>query len=362
MHWLPAILIIPYLIILSCIYRGLRNIKAFKVESDPVGFVSVVVACRNEEKKLPRLLEYLSDQDYPAHLYEVIVVNDNSRDQTYRIASSFTGRCSFKTLNNDGIGKKKALATGISAASGKLIITTDADCSMGREWIRTIVSFYEKEKPGLIICPVQLKSSQGFFGIFQELEFLSLQGITAGTANRNNYTMCNGANLAYCKQVYLNHSANLHPEIATGDDIFLLHSIKKDPRVKILWLESPHAKVNTDSSPSLISYLEQRKRWISKSKSYDDTYSILLGIVTFVTILTSLFLLIAGIFDHRFLPVFMAVFLLKSFPDFLILKNTCLRYDKKKLMNWFIPAQIVYPFYIIAVLAFTLSGSTKRSN
>jgi len=360
MQWLPAILIFPYLIILLGIYRGLSKIKEYKVTSEPVNFVSVVIACRNEEEQLPQLLKNLSDQNYPPHLYEVIVVNDNSTDQTFNIASSFTGSCSFKTINNKGTGKKKALGTGINTATGKLIITTDADCKMEKEWIRTIVSFYEKEKPGLIICPVQLESSQGFFGKFQELEFLSLQGITAGTANRGNGTMCNGANLAFEKESYLKHAGNLHPEIATGDDIFLLHSLKKDPQVKILWLESPHALVTTDSSPTFISYLEQRKRWISKSNSYSDSYSILLGIVTFVTILVTLLLLITGIIDHRFLPVFITMYILKSFPDFLILKNTCSRYGKKELMNWFIPAQIVYPFYVMAVLTYSLVSPEKQ--
>jgi len=362
MQWLPAILIIPYFIILLGIYKGLRSIKTFKVASEPGEFVSVVIACRNEEDHLPQLLKTLSDQNYPSHLYEVIVVNDNSTDQTYKIASSFTGSCSFKTINNNGTGKKKALETGINTATGKLIITTDADCSMGKDWIRTIVSFYEKEKPGLIICPVQLKSSKGFFGKFQELEFLSLQGITAGTANRENGTMCNGANLAFNKEAYLNHSGNLHPEIATGDDIFLLHSFKKDPQVKILWLESLCALVTTESAASLISFLKQRKRWISKSNSYTDRYSILLGIVTFVTILATLFLLIAGIIDHRFLPVFITVLILKSVPDFLILKYTCSRYRKKELMNWFIPAQIVYPLYIMAVLTYTLVWGGRHQN
>ena len=53
---------------------------------------------------------------------------------------------------------------------------------MGEKWIRTIASFYEHNKPDMIICPVQLEKRNGFFRRFQELEFLSLQGITAGSA------------------------------------------------------------------------------------------------------------------------------------------------------------------------------------
>jgi cellulose synthase/poly-beta-1,6-N-acetylglucosamine synthase-like glycosyltransferase len=350
MQWLPAILIVPYLILLLYIYRGLLRIKTFKAYSEPLEFVSVVVACRNEQKQLPILLDRLSDQDYPAHLYEVIIVNDNSTDKTFDIASSYIGSFSISTINNKGTGKKKALETGINNASGKLILTTDADCIPGRNWIRTIASFYVNRKPDLIINPVQLSTMPGFFGKFQELEFLSLQGITAGTANNRNGILCNGANLAFTKDSYIKHSGNLHHEIASGDDVFLLHSMKKDQQSKILWLEAPDALITAASAPTIKSYIRQRNRWISKSGSIKDLYTIILGIVTFVTILVQPVLIIAGIFDQDFLLVFLVLFALKSIPDFLILHNTTSRYGKRSLLKWFLPAQIIYPYYVLMVV------------
>jgi len=350
MHWLPVILIVPYLILILGIYRGLRKTKPFNISSEPLEFVSVIVACRNEQLRLPDLLVRLSDQEYPSHLYEVIVVNDNSTDKTFETASSFIGNCSINTINNTGTGKKKAIETGINIASGKLIITTDADCIPGKNWIRTIASFYENHNPDLIICPVNLSPLPGFFGKFQELEFLSLQGITAGTANNGNPILCNGANLAFTKDAYIKHSENLHHEIASGDDVFLLHSIKKVPQSKILWLESTDALITAASSPTIQSYIKQRKRWISKSGSIKDLYTIILGIVTFVTILVQPVLLIAGIFDPVFLIVFLLVFALKCIPDFLILHNTTSRYGKKSLMKWFLISQIIYPYYVLMVV------------
>jgi cellulose synthase/poly-beta-1,6-N-acetylglucosamine synthase-like glycosyltransferase len=350
MQWLPAILIVPYLILLLDIYRGLLRIKPFKTHSEPLEFVSVVVACRNEQEQLPELLDALSDQEYPAHLYEVIIVNDNSTDKTFETASSYVGKFSINTVNNTGTGKKKALETGINIASGKLIITTDADCSPGKDWIITIASYYEYQTPDLIICPVQLSQMQGFFGKFQELEFLSLQGITAGSANNGNWTLCNGANLAFNRDSYFKHSGNLQHNIASGDDVFLLHSMKKDKQSKILWLESADALITAASSPTIKSYIRQRNRWISKSGSIKDFYTIILGIVTFVTILLQPILLISGFFDPVYLLVFLVVFALKSIPDFLILKNTTYRYGKESLMKWFLISQIIYPYYVLIVV------------
>ena len=74
-----------------------------------------------------------------------------------------------------------------------------------------------------------------------------------------------------------------------------------------------------------------------------------MGIVTFITILLEWFLLIAGVFDPVFLLVLLVAFLLKSVPDFLILQNTAVRYNKMSLMKWFVPSQIIYPLYIILV-------------
>jgi len=232
MHWLPAILILPYLFLLFKIYRNLIKLKVFNVSYDPLTFVSVVVACRNEQNNINHLLESIASQDYPKELFEVIIVDDNSTDRTFESVSHFKGISNLITIKNNGSGKKEAIFTGIQISSGHLIITTDADCTMRSGWIRTIASFYETHRPEMIICPVQLESGKGFFRKFQEIEFLALQGITAGSALSSQATMCNGANLAFTRETYLKNVGNLHFEIASGDDIFLLHSLKARVRRK----------------------------------------------------------------------------------------------------------------------------------
>lgn len=353
MQWLPLILSIPYILLLLYIYRSLLGIRPFKPVAFHGAFVSVIVACRNEQENIPKLLRKLKGQDYPSGSFEVIIVDDNSVDSTAEVVRSLIDSDNFHLIKNSGKGKKKALETGITAARGELILTTDADCILGRGWIRTIAIFYEKNNPEMIICPVQLSPLKGFFGRFQELEFMSLQGITAGTAAMGMGTMCNGANLAFTKAAYFKNKENLRFDIATGDDVFLLHSMKKNDS-KILWLESHDALVTTDPSPDLKSFFRQRKRWASKSTSYKDGFSILLGIVTFVTILIQSGLMIASLFDQRFFRIFLLLFILKTIPDFLILFNTTSRYKRTELMKWFLPSQLLYPFYVLSVTIFTL--------
>jgi biofilm PGA synthesis N-glycosyltransferase PgaC len=354
MEWFAAILTLPYFFLLLKIYRDLLKIITFKASSDPVTFVSVIVACRNEQENLPVLLNSIGLQDYPKELFEVIIVDDNSSDRTFEIASSFEGSYKLTPIYNKGIGKKQAIRSGIVVSSGSLILTTDADCLMGKSWIRTIAAFYEKHKPEMIICPVQIEHGSGFFRKFQELEFISLQGITAGSSFSGKGVMCNGANLSYTREAYFNNSDNLHDEIASGDDVFLLYSLKKNKHSKIMWLESADAMIITAPSSTAGSFLKQRSRWISKSKAYNDKFTLLLGIVTFVTIILQISVLLEVVVNQVYIWVFILIFLIKSIPDFLILHNTSVRYGCKDLLKWFLPAQFVYPFYVMVVFFYSL--------
>jgi glycosyltransferase involved in cell wall biosynthesis len=360
MYWLPAILILPYFLMLLKLCRSRAGAKTFSVSSEPGTFVSVIVACHNEEKNISLLLRDIFLQDYPGNLYEVIIVDDRSTDNTVEMASAFSGIANMKILPSTGSGKKKSLRTGILAAEGNLIITTDADCRAGKNWIRTIAAFYEDNKPDMIISPVVLESKPGFFKKFQELEFMSLQGITAGSALSGKPVMCNGANLAFNRETYLHHSHNLHDEINSGDDIFLLHSLKTQVKSKILWLESNEATITTALSPTLKSFLDQRGRWISKVKAYNDIPTILLGIVTFTAVCLQIIYLFAFLVSPALFPVFLSLIIIKSIPDFLILKSTSERYGNRKLLWWFLPAQIVYPFYVLCVVFYAIRNPQSQ--
>lgn len=354
MHWLPSILILPYFILLLNLSRSLLRIKPFKSVDNPTIFISLIVACRNEEKHLPTLLSDIVQQRYPKHLFEIIIIDDHSTDSSFDIAENFTGIDNITPLKNKGKGKKQALRTGINVAKGKLIITTDADCRMGPDRVSSIASYFEKNKPDMIICPVKLESTSTFPGRMQELEFLSLQGITAATASAGNATMCNGANLAFTRNTYLVHSGNLHDEINSGDDIFLLHSLKHESNSKILWMESQDAIITTEAVSNLSSFLKQRSRWISKGKGYTDKNTIVLAFATFIAAIIQFSYLIGTLIEPALITAFLSVLILKSVPDFLILENTCRRYGKSKLLWWFVPAQILYPFYVLSVVGYLL--------
>jgi poly-beta-1,6-N-acetyl-D-glucosamine synthase len=360
MQWLFLIILIPYIYLLVRIYFSLLKIKPYHPVKNPEIFVSVIVACRDEEKKLPFLLSDISGQTFRTDLFELIIIDDNSSDSTFKVAAGFNNIKNLKVLKTTGRGKKTAIKTGVEASAGKLIITADADCRFGKEWLKTIASFHNENNPEMIICPVKLESGRGFFHRFQELEFLSLQGITAGTASAADPVMCNGANLAFLKETYLKYADNLHHELASGDDVFLLHNIKREPGNKIMWIESEEAIVTTSASDTLCPFIRQRARWISKAGSYSDRFTQILAIVTFVTISVQLLLLTCGLFLPGLLWVFAVFFVLKSIPDILILSNSARRYGKTNLMKWFVLSQLIYPVYVLTTVFYSLIHRSGR--
>ncbi|MBO9572772.1 MAG: glycosyltransferase, partial [Chitinophagaceae bacterium] len=136
---------------------------------------SVIVAVRNEERNIGKLLDCLVAQNYPS--YEIIIVDDHSTDNTVNIVKEYPS-VKIISLPENIYGKKNAIKEGIKNSTGELIITTDADCTMQPLWINTVVSFHHFSDAKFIAAPVNMKPGRSILSIFQSLDFLTLQGIT----------------------------------------------------------------------------------------------------------------------------------------------------------------------------------------
>src|SRR6185503_4863165 len=172
-------LFIPYSILILFYYSGWKELKNFSsVEQEPALNISVIVAARNEEENIGSLLSSLESQTYPRHLFEVIVVDDHSTDNTATIANGFSFvkliRLEFDNINSY---KKKAIETGIAAASGDLIVITDADCVVLPGWLKTIAAFKKETDAVFIAAPVLIENKSPLLQTFQSLDFMVLQGI-----------------------------------------------------------------------------------------------------------------------------------------------------------------------------------------
>ncbi len=326
--------------------------------------VTVIVPARNEESHILSCLDALSLQTYPSGLVEIIVVNDHSTDRTAELVRNFINSDKDKTdgqsvrlihlkdylpessrLNSY---KKKAIEIAVDLSEGDFIITTDADCIMSERWIETLVGVYEREGLKFVAAPVSFYRESSFFKIFQSLDFLTMQGITGATAQLHCGTMCNGANLAYEKQAFLDVGAYKGIDcIASGDDMLLMYKMYKAYPDGIGFIKHPHAIVRTLPVDSVRAFIQQRVRWASKADKYEDKR--LTAVLAFIYLWNVLLFgfFIAGFFYPAFWFLCLCFILYKTLIELLFLFPVARFFRKSHLLWLFFPAQFLHIPYIV---------------
>lgn len=344
-----------YVIIITLFGIGWQKIKYFgKGQSDPSFIqISLVIAVRNEEHNLKNLLNSLTNQSLSPQYFEIIIVDDHSTDNSLEIINKHKPTLVNLNLLSMAhlMGKKNAISLGISNAKGRLIVTTDADCLPESKWLETIAKFYNKTQAKLIIGPVIMRG-KGFFKKIQALDFYSLMASGGGAAGIGRPIMCNGANLAFEKNIYNKIIDPHNSGKVSGDDVFLLLNIKKNANNKILFLKSADAIVFTQAENSFIKFVQQRSRWASKSTGYKDFDIIFTAIVVLLinTLLLVNFLMLP--FFQTFRQLFLIQFGIKSIVDFIFLYLTGKTFKQNKLLKYFLPTQL-FNIFMVPYAAFS---------
>ncbi|HUW92512.1 MAG TPA: glycosyltransferase [Bacteroidales bacterium] len=320
----------------------------------PATAITVVVACRNEASTVSALLRSLAAQDYPAGLLEVIVVNDNSTDRTPVVVSEFITNnlkpslIKIRLINNPFTGKKSAIRHGIEKSSGELILTTDADCTVGPGWVSAYAGFYARTGSDMILARVNQPRGRGFVSRFGALEFAALQGVTEATARSGFPVMCNGANMGIRRETYLRHAGQLHEDIPSGDDMFLLHSVKHEGG-DVGYLADAAAAVNTATAVSAAALLRQRARWASKAGRYRDPATLALAAATAACHAAVTAAATASLFSSHYLPLLALLSLLHLIPDYLLTRHAMNKKEEHLPLPLFIIMDFLYPFWFITV-------------
>ena len=312
--------------------------------------VSVVVVARNEAKNIEKCLASIAAQNYPKHLFEIILADDQSNDNTVDLAKNLGIEQLTIVQNPTLIGKKQLLAFAISAAKGELIVCTDADCWVPVNWIEFIVAIYIERKAKFIAAPVLFEDNKTLFEQFQALDFLGMMAITAAGISGKYLYMCNGANLAYPKAVFeeLGGFEGIDSK-ASGDDMLLMQKIAIKYPIDIVYLKNPKAAVCTKAQESVFVFWQQRLRWASKSGDYPQRSAIFQLALVWTFILSILICLSIAFFEPYLLIVFAFMVMLKMIADFILLKSAASYFSKKHLLNIFLPAVFLHWFYILSV-------------
>ena len=205
-------------------------------------------------------------------------------------------------INDDNLGKKHALSKLIHAATTEYVWLHDDDVIWPKAANNQSSIFSSpimgglRGAPDLIILPLRMVSSpimgglrgapdliilplrmvspslEGRVGVglsLQIIEYTAIQELTMRTAKRGHAVMCSGANLIVRREAWLECEPDLHPEVPSGDDMFLLEAMKKRG-MKIAVIDEPDYTAVVRPAPTWRAFFRQRMRWAGKAPKYTD--------------------------------------------------------------------------------------------
>jgi cellulose synthase/poly-beta-1,6-N-acetylglucosamine synthase-like glycosyltransferase len=353
-----------YVLLILYYWKSWLQIKGFKLQTTNYKLqtrASVIIPARNEEENIANCLDSICSQSYPKELFEVLVIDDHSSDNTAEIVRMYESRnvklISLEDFVQDDLNsyKKKAIEIAIAQSTGELIVCTDADCIAGPNWLQTIAAFYEEYQPQFIAAPVSINSSNQFIEIFQSLDFMTLQGITGASVYKKIHSMCNGANLAYAKKAFAAVGGFTGIDnIASGDDMLLMHKIYTQWPDKVMFLKSKEAIVQTTPVHSISEFLNQRIRWASKADKYEDKRIFAVLLLVYLVNVLMVLLPFVGLFYPEKLSIirhplsiahfWLLLLLVKTFVEMIFLYPVAKFFGKQKLL-WLFP--LMQPFHIL---------------
>jgi cellulose synthase/poly-beta-1,6-N-acetylglucosamine synthase-like glycosyltransferase len=206
--------------------------------------------------------------------------------------------------------------------------------------------------------PVAINCSDSAIEIFQALDFMTLQGITGASVFKKMHSMCNGANLAYTRHAFntVNGFSGID-NIASGDDMLLMHKIAIQYPDGISFLKSKEVIVQTEPVHTISQFFNQRIRWASKADKYDDKriFWVLLLVYVFNAMLLVLPVVaisqaMLSAMDHgpwTSLKPWLLLLLLKTLTELLFLYPVAKFFNKQSLLWAFPLAQPIHIFYTV---------------
>ncbi len=333
------------LIFQSLIYSALNKIFRFEENTTNEIKLSVVVAAKNEVNNISKLISALQTQNYPKENFEVILVDDNSTDNTLSTAEQATTEFEnfqvIKASNKLFDGKRGALDVGIKVAKNPYILITDADCEPASGWIDSFANGFVKGNDFLFgIAP--FRATKSVTNLIARFENLRANIIVFAFAKLGIPYSASARSFGFLKEAFnkIDGYTNTTQTLSGDDDLLLREAIKNKFQIGLVTNEDAFVFSNTKEKFS--EYVNQKSRHTSTSLHYTLKSQILLGLWHLLNLI-SLF----SIFAFPFGSEFAFPFFIKFVIDLFILNNFQNNFGYKINPLWFIPLQINYELNLI---------------
>jgi cellulose synthase/poly-beta-1,6-N-acetylglucosamine synthase-like glycosyltransferase len=364
-----------YVLLDLWLVHGLRALRSQaptplhpKTEDDDKPLVTVLIAARDEEDNLPRTLNALLAQDWPASRTQIVVVDDRSVDNTPEVLRDYAARfpgidvVTVEVLPPGLSPKKHALMRGLEVARGSWIAVTDADCVMGPAWLSGLAREFADDVGMVLGLTAYHEPVKGFTPASgaRALEFVSYGINAAGLVGLGFPVIANANNLAYRRRAFDEAGGFArHGDVVSGDDDFTLQEIHATGQWAIRYCTAPATLMHTKAPDTWGQFWEQRKRWAGKCLHYRPRQVAFLGLI-FAFYLAIALLILAGLFcigDGTLGLLGLIGFTVKTAADFAVMREGLKIFGLSPLLRFF-------PFsgamHIPLVLGAVAAGSLGR--
>ena len=222
-----------YSLLLVLFIMGL--LRSYRSNGDSTkNFISVIIACKNEQDNIERLITALKSQNYNKDYFEVIFADDDSKDQTAQIVKNlvqFEPNFQYHFVSSETLthikGKKKPLTFAINHSKGDILAFTDADCEPYPDWLSDINDAFNNHTDFYAGYSPLMFSKNSIINKLKALERTSIFAVCAGSFGLNIPLTCTARNMAYTKDLWNGGEGYKGIEhILSGDDDLMLHKLR----------------------------------------------------------------------------------------------------------------------------------------
>ncbi len=286
-----------------------------KRDNNSYNSFSVLISAKNESENIKGLIESLSSLDYPTDKFEVIIVDDNSSDDTYELliqhSKSLDNFKIIKSGNKELPGKKGALQKAFDLSKNKYIVTTDADCIVPANWLSTI-NDYINNGADVIIGNVLYLQNRNFLKDYFRFEQIKNRFLSFSLARLGLPYTAAGANFCFNREILekIGGYKAISQTLSGDDDLLVQQAVKLN--YKITTMNNSEKYVTTIPPESFKAYLKQKKRHTAASNHYLLKNQILLSYWHLLNQIGFLSFLLVPFYYN-----FIYIFISKLFFDFL---------------------------------------------
>lgn len=349
---LAILLQIIYLIVIPArLFRKYKNRKGLPSKWPSV---SVIICARNEEDHIVKNLPFILEQDYPN--FEVIVVNDQSMDDTGEIIKAYKTKYSHLHLINlernqhRRIGKKLPLTVGIKGSKNDVVLLTDADCKpASNQWMKSMISHYLNTKK-MVLGYGPYEKAKGFLNKLIRFDTASIAINYLGFAKSLKPYMGVGRNLSYQKELFFDvEGFKSHYHIQSGDDDLFVQEVGNRKNTTIAL--DKNSFVYSTPKKSWKAWFSQKQRHFTTAPEYGLINKLLLGIfpMSMFLMLSSFVILLV---NYEWWPFVLALFGLRTLLYWIVYGRLFKKLEEKDLRWWF-PIMELTHFTIIPFLYYS---------